>query len=52
MYYILNKITPLDVKTICGVDYVTTIPVHDTVEVLQNIIDKYIDAGKERYATD
>lgn len=52
MYYILNEITSSDVKTICAVDYVSTILVNDTVEVLQNIIDKCIPPEKVQYTTD
>ena len=52
IYYILNKIASSDAKTICDVDYVSTILVNDTVKVLQNIINKCIAMDKVQYTTD
>ena len=51
LYYMLNLITSSDMKMVCAVDYVTTCLVNDSVELMQDIIEKCVSDSNQNQAT-
>ena len=51
MYRMLAYITANDQATLCAIDYVTSLLVNETTEVLQNIVDSMISVDDQENAT-
>ena len=52
MYSILNAVTAIDEVSLYAIDYVTSLLVNETCEVLHNIAEKCIDQDDVNHATD
>ncbi len=51
MYNILNYITSTDQASLYAIDYVTSLLVNETAEVMQDIIDKLVPSDKAKHAS-
>ena len=52
MYNVLNLITSSDQSSLYAIDYVTSLLVNETTEVLQEIIEKMLDANLARQSSE